>query len=171
MPQRSTLFARACAISAVFATSLCTHHHVIADEIPLGGRFDQFTPLFNAAAAKMKLDVSVAQIDCGAPSQCNVSFGDGVAGHISAVDDDKPILETALISHDCNNTHADILRDVSKVVVSMFSGKRASTQGHDKLAAAIRSPVKQQISMVIDGIEFVNSNISCTLLIARPQKD
>lgn len=170
MSQHLTLFGRARAISAVFATSLCAHH-AFADEIPLGGRFEQFTPRFNAAAAKMKLDVRAAQSACAAPSQCNVSFGGGVAGHISAVDDDKPIFESALLSHDCNDADADILRDVSKVVVSMFGGKRASTHGYDRLAAAIRSPVEQQISVVIDGVEFVNSNISCTLLIARPQKE
>jgi hypothetical protein len=76
-----------------------------------------------------------------------------------------------LFVHTCSREDAKVLRDAANVLVNLFGKDRgARTDGQlAELEARVGAEGSPALPVAIAGVEFTNSGLSCTLLIARPQ--
>ena len=138
-------------------------------ETPLGGSAREVASRFNAAAERLRLAVRVQDKGCDRNVLCHLAFPAKVSGWASGVDLDDDRTETLLFQHKCETDQVTMMIEAAKVFVSMYGSPRSATDkaAFSRLTSAFAS--KGRASVVIGGVEFVNSNISCTLFVGRPR--
>ncbi|MEZ5850388.1 MAG: hypothetical protein R3D68_07040 [Hyphomicrobiaceae bacterium] len=143
-----------------------------SQEMPLGGKFSDLKERFNHAAATAHLDVKLDIRTCEfSGSLCPVSFNGRGLGHVTKVED-RDQVETFLLIHACDQRDGELLADVARIFVRLFGAKSApATPKFSALANSISGVLpEKRTRLVIGGVEFVNSRISCTLFVGRPQR-
>lgn len=151
-------------------TLLLAIAQVSAQEIPLGGRFEEVHNRFNEKATQLGVAVRMATAQCNAKSQCNFILQNDVKGHVTAVDDNQPTLETIMIFYNCKSSQTTTIAETVTVLSSLYGRPTPEdARALDELRRHLTTDRGHRAFQIAD-LEFLHSATTCNLVVARPRK-